>query len=313
MRKNKNEVHIIGYVYQSDEKKGLRKNTVKNVASANYGKEFISGEINVAVDEDGLNVIPVHFSYVTRDGNKKATFDVLEKIIEDKNLSWIVGGKDNAMKINISGNIGINDFMPQNSNEIVSTVRVEGGFAKEVQSLPENEKERHKFKTDMVINKITHIEADEEKKIDKDYVKVGGVIFNFKNEIIPVSYAIRDEKGMDYFESLDISVSNPVYTQVWGKINCMTIKLEKVTDSAFGEPEVQVYENKSKEYLITGCNIDPYDFGSEDVMTAEELKAAAQAREVKLAEIKSDSSKRSQTKKESVPTIAPKNNDVFDF
>ena len=49
---------------------------VQNQTSANYGKEFISGNLEIAVDEAGLNVIPVHFTYVvetTSSGNKNQT------------------------------------------------------------------------------------------------------------------------------------------------------------------------------------------------------------------------------------------------
>ena len=80
MRKALNRERVEGRIYQHN----LVIKTVQNQTSANYGKEFISGNLEVAVDEEGLNVIPVHFTYVvetTSSGAKNATYSNLKKII----------------------------------------------------------------------------------------------------------------------------------------------------------------------------------------------------------------------------------------
>ena len=61
MKKMINTERIEGRVYQHN----LTIKTVQNQTSANFGKEFISGNLEVAVDEAGLNIIPVHYTYVT--------------------------------------------------------------------------------------------------------------------------------------------------------------------------------------------------------------------------------------------------------
>ena len=50
-----NKEFIEGRLYQHN----LVMKTVKNEQSAEFGKEFISGTIDIATDEEGLNVIPV--------------------------------------------------------------------------------------------------------------------------------------------------------------------------------------------------------------------------------------------------------------
>ena len=83
MKKMINTERIEGRVYQHN----LTIKTVQNQTSANFGKEFISGQLEVAVDEEGLNIIPVHYTYVTETtsaGNKNATYANLKKIIESK-------------------------------------------------------------------------------------------------------------------------------------------------------------------------------------------------------------------------------------
>ena len=80
--------------------------------------------------------------------------------------------------------------------------------------------------------------------------------------------------------------SEPVYTKVWGRINCETKTTIVEEESAFGEAAVKKYERKTKEWVITGTAKVPYEFGDEEILTGEELTKAMQAREVMLADIK---------------------------
>ena len=138
MRKAINTERIEGRVYQHN----LVIKTVQNQTSANYGKEFISGNLEVAVDEAGLNVIPVHFTYVTEttsSGNKNATYANLKKIIDD-NKTWVSVGKDDAQKVRVDTAIALNDFYTQDDT-LVSVKTNEGGFVSLVNDLcPENER-----------------------------------------------------------------------------------------------------------------------------------------------------------------------------
>lgn len=282
MRKATNSERIEGRVYQHN----LVIKTVSNAQSANFGKEFISGNLEVAVDEEGVNVIPVHFTYVTEttsSGSKNATYANLKKII-DEGKNWIAVGKDDAQKVRIDTAIALNDFYNQN-DELISTKVNEGGFVTLINALGEDG-ERNKFTADMVITNVSRIEANPEKNIKKDYVVVRGAIFNFRNDLLPVDFTVRNELGMKYFEDLDVTPSEPVYTKVWGRINCENATIEIKEESAFGEASVRTYERKSKDWTITGTAKVPYDFGDENILTAEELTKASQNRQVMLAETK---------------------------
>ena len=150
----------------------------------------------------------------------------------------------------------------------------------------------------MLINKVTHIDADPEKNIAEDFATVSGCVFGYGKSIptmIPVSFVVRNKHGMEYFEGLDASSSNVVFTKVWGSINCMTIKVEKTEESAWGEAAVQSYERKSREYLITGTAKVPYDFGDEDILTAEDVIKMSQDREVMLSEVEQRYKERKST------------------
>lgn len=283
MRKTINTERIEGRVYQHK----LEIKTVQNQSSQNFGKPFIAGTIEVAVDEDCLNVIPVHFTYVTEvtsQGKENITYTNLKRII-DGGKTCITDGKDEAMKVSINTAIALNDFYAQDGS-LVSVKTNEGGFVSIVSELKENEKDRNFFQADMLITGATRIEANPERNIDKDYVVVKGAIFNFRNDLLPVDFIIREANGMKYFEDLGATNAAPVYTKVWGRIECRTIVNEVAEESAFGEASVRTFERKTKEWVITGTAKVAYDFGDENILTEEEVRKAMQDREVMLADTK---------------------------
>lgn len=318
MRNNKNEITIAGYVYQNDndERRALKMNKVQKETSPNYGKVFISGTIHIAVDEEGLNVIPVHFTYIaekTKAGKDSATFKLLKKIIDHpEDTCWIECGKDNALRVKIIGHIAVNDFLSNRTNEIVSSLVIEGNFVNE-QRGEFDEKKRNVFEVDMLINKINRIEADPEANVEKDYMRVSGAVFSFRNEMLPVTFVCYNEKGMEYLEDMDISVSNPLYTVARGKIDCRTVKSEKVVETAWGEPDIQTREYQRREWVLESTGKVPYEFGEEDVMTSDELKKMIQEREVHLAEVRTRAEERNTEKEESAPKIEPKADVDWDF
>ena len=282
MKYKQNSERIEGRIYQHD----LAIKTVQNQSSQNFGKEFIAGTLEVAVDDAGLNVIPVHFTYVTEvtsKGHRNRTFTVLKKII-DEGKTIITDGMDEATKVRIDTALALNDFYT-NDDSLVSIKTNEGGFVTIINELS-GENERNTFSADMVITGVTRVEADEEKNIKEDYVTVKGAIFNFRGDLLPLEFIVKNAGGMKYFEDLGASNSEPVYTKVWGRINCETKTTIVEEESAFGEAAVKKYERKTKEWVITGTAKVPYEFGDEEILTGEELTKAMQAREVMLADIK---------------------------
>lgn len=281
MRRIVNREHVEGILFQHD----LEVKTVQNETSANYGKEFISGTVEVSVDEEGLNVIPVHFTYVTEttnSGKKNSTYTALKRII-DEDRTIVSVGKDEAFKVRIDTALALNDFY--SNDQLVSVKTNEGGFLSIVNTLC-NEKERNTWEADMIITGCNIIEADPEKNIDEDYMQVKGAIFNFRNELLPMDFILRNKDGFKHFEDMEASPSDPTFTKVWGRINCLTKTTTVEEETAFGEAAVRTYERKVKEWEITGTpKVISYDFGGED-LTAEELTKAMQDREIKLADIK---------------------------
>ena len=282
MRKNTNTVHVEGRIYQHT----LEVKTVQNPKSENFGKPFIKGVVEVATDNEGLNIIPVDFIYVgekTRKGANKTYSEMMKIINSGKTI--LNDGFENATMVSIDTAIAMNDFVAADDS-MVSQVILQGGFVNVVSKIQENENERCKFKADVVVTNVNRVEADPEKFIDADYVSVKCAAFDFRNALLPIELVVKNPGGMSYFENLDVTNANPVYTQVWGVLNFKSVSVSVTEESAFGEAAVTKRDRKVKHWTITGASKVPYDFGDEKVMTPAELTKAMQDREVLLADVR---------------------------
>lgn len=285
MKKMINEIVTEGRVYECD----CEIKKVTNEESKNFGKDYINGTLKVATDEDGLNIVGIHFTFVTAEtkaGKPNKTFAVLKEIIETK-PTWVNVGKDEAMKVKITAtNISLNEFYVVNEDKMVSSLRPEGGFVTKISKFTEDSGSSV-FETDMFITNVTAVEANEEYGTPA-YTRVSGAVFNFRGELLPVSFSVEDAAGRKYFEDLDATSANPTFTQVKGKIYSMTEMTKVEEESAFGGTRVRMVPHKVKKWVIDWAKGIPYDYGDENVLTAEDVVKANQNREIKLAKIKAD-------------------------
>lgn len=302
MMKMTNETHIEGYLYEHALE--LKKSGPN---SKNPGTEFISGTISIATDEDCLNIVPVHFTYVTATtatGKANATFATLANIVDDTYGTVMKVGKDSAVKLRVDSAIGLNEFYSDRNGteELVSAKRNEGGFVHVVtDGLAEDEKNRNTFKCDMLITSVRHIEGDEEKgTVDKAVIK--GAIFDFRKSLMPVEFTATNPNAMNYFEGLEASSTNPILTRVWGRQISETVVRKIVEASAFGDDSVREVKSNRKDWVITGARPEPYVWDDDSTLTAAEVNEALKNRELALAAMKT----RQDEYKASKGTAAPK-------
>lgn len=285
MKKLINTARVEGYIYEST----LELKT-SGPNSKTPGTEFISGELRVATDNAGINIIPIHFTYVTAitgGGKPNATFATLKKIIDKEVGTIMANGKDNAGMVRIDTAIGLNEFYSDKSGttELVSAKRYEGGFVHLITALTEDEKQRNLFETDIVITGFTRKEADIEKSLpEKGIIK--GAIFDFRKALMPVEFSVLNSVAIDYFESLGASAKTPVFTKVKGRQISETVVKRIVEQSAFGEPSVREVPSTRKDYVITWAAQEPYEWDTEESMTVAELNEAITTRETYLATLK---------------------------
>lgn len=269
----------------------MKKVTNKN--SPNYGIDFISGEIFIATDEEGLNVIPVHYTFVKELTNSNAinsTFVNLKQIIEN-GKTWVNSGKEGAQKLRVEPSLALNDFYPKGGDQLVTRQRSEGGFVTFISDLNPIENARNKFTFDTIIYDTTVVSADPEHNISEDFVRIKAYVFDFKNAILPVVLIAKDSKApgsVNYFIGLNASASNPVYTKVMGEIINTTVKIDKVMENAFGGTIVDSSVHQEREWVITWAQPQPYVFDIAETITKEEVNKALTDRNLHLEEVKAN-------------------------
>lgn len=307
-----NKSHIEGRLYQhSLELK------VTGPNSANPGTEFISGNIEIATDDACLNIVPVHFTYVTAitsKGKVNATFNTLKNIIDGKSSTVVTDGAENASMFRIDSAIGLNEFYTERNGkeELVSAKRNEGGFVHEVTALDADEKVRNTFETDMIITSTRMVEADEERNLPEKLI-IRGVIFDFRKSILPVEFSVLNPNAISYFESLEPSNQNPVFTKIRGRQVSEVVVKTITEESAFGEDYVKEVKNTRKDFVITSAQKEPYEWDDEKTITAAELKEAMAARETYLATVKQRQAEYKASKTNPVATTSNVAVGGFDF
>lgn len=289
MKKPINREKISGRLYDISQ---LAIKTVQNSESENFGKEFIGGSIDIATDDDCLNVVTVYFNYVSpiyKSGKVNNTYGVLKNLIEN-GKTVLTDGADEATLVQVDASLSLNDFYTTRNGEevLVSAKRNSGSFVNIVNKLGDTDT-RSTFECDVLINGTQYVEADEERHIAQDYLIVKGAVFDFRGAILPVEFVVKNQGGIKYFESLDASPKKLTFTKVWGQINSETIVDRREEESAFGEPAVKEYTRTVREWVITGTSKPDaiYEIGDEKGgITEDEIKKALADREVYLADVK---------------------------
>lgn len=304
MMKVRNKTRIDGRLYQhSLELKESGPN------SKTPGTKFITGNVEIATDNDITNIVTVHYTYVTATtstGKSNATFNVLKDIIDGKLGSVMANGADNAAVITIDSAIGLNEFFSDRNGkeELISAKRNEGGFAVVKSAADEDETKRNTFDVDMIITGTRMIEADPEKDLPEKMI-LRGAIFDFRNSLLPIELSVVNPRAISYFESLEITQRNPVFTRLQGRQVSEVVTREVVEESAFGDPVVKKFASTRKDWVVTWAASEPYAWDDESTITTAELTKAMSDRETYLATVKQRQEEYKASKNQ--PAAAPAN------
>lgn len=284
-----NTEKIQGYLYDFK----LEQKTVQNKESKNFGQEYIGGSIDVLTSEDGMNIVTVKYTYVvpkTSKGAPNKTYDTLLQIMNG-GKTVIKDGKENALKVKVDTSLALNEFISQRKNEngereLVSAKENNGGFVTIVSEIEPIEEKRTKFECDMFITGYKEIEADPEKNVTA-HAEISGWVFNFKGDPLPVTFKVRNERGMNYFAGLDLNEHNPTFTLVRGILSSTTRTYKKEIESAWGEAEVEEKTFTSKEWTVTSSSPETYPLDdAENGIVPEDVQNLKAARAKTVAEIK---------------------------
>lgn len=299
MRQMVNRVTLQGRVYDHS----LTLRTVQKEGE-NFGKEFINGTVSVATDDKNLNVVQVHYTYVTptfKSGKENRNFSILKRIMEGNQT--VVGAKDGAepLLVKIESSIDCNDFYPNGGDELVSAQRVSDGFISIIKALPDKANERNKFESDTLLIGATKHEVDPEKNVTEAYMELRAAVFGYGGVLKPVRLVVKNPAAFSYFENLEPTTAKPALVNLWGRIENVTVKTEKTVESAFGEDKVETATHNVREWVVTGASKEPLPFGDEGVLTKDELVKLQADRETHLAEVKARTKEYEAKKKSSAP------------
>lgn len=307
-----NQTHIEGYVYEHRLEK-----RVSGPNSKNPGTPFIMGTLSIATDNDLLNVIPVHFSYVTEatsTGRANATYTTLEAIIDGKIGSVMEHGAENAGKVRVDSALGLNEWYDTRTpgTPLVSVKRNEGGFVHLTQELNEDESKRNTFEVDMVITGATRLEEDTERELP-ERMTLKGCIFDFRNALLPVEFTLLNSAAMDYFEGLAPTSKTPVFTKVRGEQISKTVVRKVEEQGAWGEPSVRETRTSQRDFIVTWALPVPYEWDSEDTIAASELSEFMSTRELYLADLKKRNEESANRRNSNTSTNVTASSGGYDF
>lgn len=314
-----NATHIEGYIYEHklEEK-------VSGETSKNPGTPFISGTLSIATDDELLNVVQVHFTYVTAvtsKGKPNNTYNTLKAIIDGKIQNVMEHGKENAGMVRIDSAIGLNEWYDsRNNDQLVSVRRNEGGFVHQINELNENPEQRATFDVDILITKATRLEPDEERELPERMI-IRGAAFDFRKALLPIELTVKHPGAMDYFDSMEISNTNPLFTELKGIQVSRTVVRRKEEAGAWGEVSVTETRSSERDFVVNWAKPAPYEWDDEATLTVKELEEMMAAREIYLADIKKRQDEYQATKGnaltggavKSAPVPASGTNKTYDF
>jgi len=271
-----NNVSVRGYVFSHT--------LQERDSTRNPGEKIIMGIVNVATDDDALNVVPVNFfvNEKTKAGKTNATFANLHQIIAENKTYEECG--TNAARVRIQGAIDVNDFYGRDG-QLVTGKRVRGSFLHFLnagEAISSDKVPATSFEADVLLQAAVESESND----GSDYVSLRGFAFNYRGDVLPVTFSVQSEGGKNFFLGEDISAANPYFGKVWGNIKSTVVVSEQEEDSAktaFGAPQVHETSRTFRTWEVVGANVN--EGLGEDTITQAELTQKMGERNARLADL----------------------------
>ena len=272
MKKMINRTTVEGTLVEKNLRTGMTKANVP----------YVAGKLNIDTGKDNVIAVDVFEQQKTSKGMPNGKYDILSSIFN--NGRTIHDDSENPTTLRISSALELRDWVVdgQQRTSLVNN----GGFI----TIISNPDRKAQFEVDVVIKSIQEEIDGGDSGEFTGRVILNGLIFNYRNQALPVKFVVENPDGIQFFKSQDL----PVFTKIWGVQVISTSS--KSEPSAFGGAKVVQSGYTRKELIVTGAQTIPYE---EDQLNQEELKAAIQARNVVVAEILS-----SQNSTTSTPTPA---------
>ncbi len=232
------------------------------------GREFIAGDLIVAVSQ--TNTIPVNFfSFkMKKDGGPNKIYNSLQTIMNTYK-SVAQHGVEGADKVRITGGrLEANDFYNA-AGQLISTFRIRSNFVNRVTA---------DFSPDSAFQIETFIQGMTEEAVQEELtgrLMIKGVVPMYGGRISLLTFYVEDEKGIKYIED-NYNTGDTV--KLAGFIRNSVEKIEKTEEMEFGEDIVNTFQKTRKE-IIVNKGSRPYEEGGFDPAL---IKQAMAERETEL-------------------------------
>lgn len=281
-----NKTTVSGYIFNLEGSTDWDKlqHRVTGENSKNPGQDYISGVISIATDDEALNVVQVHFSFVTpewgKTGKKNPNYDFLLDLIERQEngtLKTFEKYKTDAEKITVTGDLSLNEFVDKEDN-FVSVKQLRGTF---IGNMSARDTMGAFFDLEALVSNVALREVED----GDDYMNISGYAFNFRNELLPIQLTVRVPGGIQFFENADISNKNPFLGKLSGQVvsNIITVAKDESDLDGFGEAKPTTRSIRAWDVVSARKTME---FGEEDDLTLEEMKKLVADRAEHEAEVR---------------------------
>lgn len=206
------------------------------------GRKYLSGELEVMVDND--YVIPVSvFAYELKNsGEKNTLYERLAKVVDFPSARTV--GMEKAPKVAISNaRIEDNSFYSERDGKVVNMWRIGGSF---IRAAANDAVNQNSFEVQGVISSIKEVIDREGNSTDSYDLKLLNVAFG--NRVNELTLRFDDPAAVKYINS-NYNVGDMVTLCGQVVYSQETRKVEK--ELGFGEPVVQTYTNTIRLLKIT--------------------------------------------------------------
>ena len=260
MVKFKNNVTVAGTLVEANLTQGT---------GAESGRDYYRGNVSIQTSENNVVKVQIFQMFDKKDKSKPGNFIADGRY---KDVAKLADPATIGTNVSISASFANNIFV-NNEGETVKSVNVDGGFYR----IPHAGAGKADFSVTMVIRSVQE-ETDKETQEPTGSAVVKGETFAFNGVAIPVTFFVDNPAGAKYF--LDMDVSEPILTEVWGKLENSQLP-PKVTESAFGEAQVVESTFTRTRRVITGAAVEPHEVDEE---IANKIKEGKQAYQVAIAD-----------------------------
>ena len=262
------------------------------------GKEAITGDIVIQLNDDSICTVDV-FSYkFKKDGNENTVFKGLSTVMNEyKSIAKF--GKEEADKVRISGaKLVVNDYYNP-SGELKSIVKVQTNFVNRMKQ-GEELNPKAEFEVEVFIHKIND-ELNKNNELTGNKI-ISGLVPVYDGKIVPMDFIVKDPELVQGIESL----YEPGQTvKLYGDVNISITTTKTIIPVAIGKPKEVINTLTTRELIITGGS-EPYIEDDANVFNVETVKNAMAVRTEMLEELKNKKDTPKGKKASSVPNSGKK-------